>query len=359
MANITKDRIDYIDQLKGFTILLVIIGHLSYFCWQDVNSFIFKWLASFEMPLFIFLSGLMAYKSMSETLFKFLIKKVVTLLFPFFFIGAIYSYVVTGSTVDFLTSGEMHLGYWFTWSLFWIFIIHRIFSKLYLWIFKVDNLLKESLYWCAIILLFHVIRKISIIPDALSVIFSTNQLFSYFQYFIGGILITKYVRLRDWIFSKYGFLIALIVYWIVFFLIKKPLFSNFIGYSIWGICGVIVMVYYFKVNDQILVGGDYLKKLGRRSLDIYVLHYFVLRQLPLKQYASTILGNGLLFELSVSIILSLIIASCCMIISSMIRTSPLLGCILLGDWNFVKCQGWEERLFENNDLKNNKVESIV
>lgn len=361
MTELKKNRIDYIDQLKGFTILLVIIGHLSYFCWQDTNSLILKWLASFQMPLFIFLSGLMASRSMSEPSLKFLVKKIVTLLFPFIFVGSIYSLFIRGEALSLWTSGTMHLGYWFTWVLFWIFIIYRIFQKLYLRIFKTENLLKESLYWCTIILLFQIIRKISIIPESITVFFSIGQLASCLQYFIGGVLITKYTHLRELIFSTYGFSIAFISYWILFFFIEYSLFSNFVGYLILGICGIIIMVYYFEKHEQSLLGGNLLIKLGRRSLDIYVLHYFLLGQLPLKQYSSIVLGNGLLFELLISIILALIIAFCSLIMSSMIRTSPFLGCLFLGDWSFIKNRYLEEKLFPKSDLNTNNttLESVV
>lgn len=42
-----KQRIPYIDTLKGFTILLVIIGHI-----YSMNNPIKIWIYSFHMPLF-------------------------------------------------------------------------------------------------------------------------------------------------------------------------------------------------------------------------------------------------------------------------------------------------------------------
>ena len=49
-------RIQYIDSLKGFAIVLVVMGHIFGFSQPEdgINTFIY----TFHMPLFMFLSGL-------------------------------------------------------------------------------------------------------------------------------------------------------------------------------------------------------------------------------------------------------------------------------------------------------------
>ena len=51
-----KKRIAYIDKAKGVAILLVILGH----CCGSVEEPINRFVLSFHMPLFFFLSGLLA-----------------------------------------------------------------------------------------------------------------------------------------------------------------------------------------------------------------------------------------------------------------------------------------------------------
>lgn len=46
-----KNRVEYIDTLKGLLIILVIFGHTG------INSNIQKWIYSFHMPLFLIISG--------------------------------------------------------------------------------------------------------------------------------------------------------------------------------------------------------------------------------------------------------------------------------------------------------------
>lgn len=48
----------YIDRLKGFTILVVVMGHLALFSLDTGSTTVFRIIQSFEMPLFMFLSGL-------------------------------------------------------------------------------------------------------------------------------------------------------------------------------------------------------------------------------------------------------------------------------------------------------------
>lgn len=57
-----KERILYIDWLKGIAIILVVMGHVIGFDIYSgdscMNSFLYRLISSFHMPLFIFLSGL-------------------------------------------------------------------------------------------------------------------------------------------------------------------------------------------------------------------------------------------------------------------------------------------------------------
>ncbi len=53
-----RNRVEYIDSLRGFAILLVVMGHLIQTNYRDgfVHP-IFNIIFSFHMPLFFFISG--------------------------------------------------------------------------------------------------------------------------------------------------------------------------------------------------------------------------------------------------------------------------------------------------------------
>lgn len=60
--NIVGKRLDYIDVSKGFGIILVIVGHISY-----TPELMGVWLSAFHMPLFFFLQELpITLKSMNR-----------------------------------------------------------------------------------------------------------------------------------------------------------------------------------------------------------------------------------------------------------------------------------------------------
>lgn len=63
-----KQRINYIDRMKGMAILLVVMGHLYFFSYGQSDSIVFCFISSFHMPLFMFLSGLVSSPSLSYVL---------------------------------------------------------------------------------------------------------------------------------------------------------------------------------------------------------------------------------------------------------------------------------------------------
>lgn len=86
-----KQRIEYIDYLKGFSILLVVIGHFMsrnfIMAGAETRYQIFDFIYSFHMPLFMFLGGYTAYYSLSKPGVdsgKFIFKRTLSLLIPYF-----------------------------------------------------------------------------------------------------------------------------------------------------------------------------------------------------------------------------------------------------------------------------------
>lgn len=73
-------RIDYLDYIKGFGILLVILGHI-----YDVSNPIKIWLYSFHIPLFFIISGaLIKYTNINGRNMKnIIISKFKSLIIPY------------------------------------------------------------------------------------------------------------------------------------------------------------------------------------------------------------------------------------------------------------------------------------
>ena len=80
------NRILYIDKLKGFAILFVVMGHLTDKSLVNEGNLLNDIIYSVHMPLFMFLSGLFAFNK-TTTFKNMLYKRFSRLMMPYFFIG--------------------------------------------------------------------------------------------------------------------------------------------------------------------------------------------------------------------------------------------------------------------------------
>jgi Fucose 4-O-acetylase and related acetyltransferases len=86
-----KQRLTYIDALRGFAIFLVVLGHLTDFCGYT-DSTLFGFIYSFHMPLFMAIAGFVCAYSCTDTLcvdgkggfWKFIWKKFRFIMIPYF-----------------------------------------------------------------------------------------------------------------------------------------------------------------------------------------------------------------------------------------------------------------------------------
>lgn len=121
------ERLVYIDILKGIAIILVVMGHMFVPYTDYLQSPVNQMIYSVHMPLFIFLSGLVFRLSQSKKVIRTtIIKRVLSLLLPFFCFSAVYCFSKNISYIDMLLKNELHNGYWFTLVLFEIILISII-----------------------------------------------------------------------------------------------------------------------------------------------------------------------------------------------------------------------------------------
>lgn len=120
-----KQRLLYLDNLKGFLILLVVLGH----CIQTTNAdydhdIVFRYIYAFHMPLFMFVSGWVSYKAVME--WKMVKRRFVQLIVPF------AAWAVLGACIHNDWAGLYSVllhpdnGLWFLWALFFIIVILKV-----------------------------------------------------------------------------------------------------------------------------------------------------------------------------------------------------------------------------------------
>ena len=127
-----------LDDWRGLAILLVVIGHAIQ--WTTTSSFdsnwVFRFIYTFHMPLFFFISGIVAASALERPLAGLLKSRVLGLVVPFL------SWYVAVTAVTRVVTGRPHLfealssiyghpdyGLWFLWVLFAITMIAALCAR--------------------------------------------------------------------------------------------------------------------------------------------------------------------------------------------------------------------------------------
>lgn len=128
MIDSSSTRIGWIDAMKGFTILLVVLGH-SLQRYYDDEELIVRIVYSFHIPLFMFLSGYVSYKLSKWSAIR---TRSERLLIPFFS-QIVISYLIYCGFREWSISGfcrhaeaiilQPDRGLWFLWALFFIDVL--------------------------------------------------------------------------------------------------------------------------------------------------------------------------------------------------------------------------------------------
>lgn len=316
--NNLSSRIQYIDALKGFAILLVVMGHVLANCHMDYNSslmggqsmLLWKVIYSFHMPLFMFCSGLVfKFDSPSLSYFcKVLKKRFVSLMFPYFCMG----------TVSFLFR-DVFSEYWYLYVLFVFYFVSLVFQCC-LSRFKWNNGIVGSV----VLLLFAFAVQMFCIRYknfAVKPFFDLSH-FSLYFWFCLGYVFKKHKMARfchENIFSVFA-----LIFFLFFFLKFHNVSLIHIPGHIYVLSAILFFYSFFVLlkNNKFL---DYLSGIGFYSLEIYLIHFFFLLKLPfMENFLNTFdVNSSVIIQLFISLLFSLLIIACCIFITKVIPSSPL------------------------------------
>jgi uncharacterized membrane protein YcfT len=97
-----------------------------------------------------------------------------------------------------------------------------------------------------------------------------------------------------------------------------------------GVLVVFITFYHYRDNfDKKTIFNKYLLLIGQRTLDIYLLHHFLLPNLVfLKPILSS--NDMLLVQLILASLIAFVVILICLLLSNVIRVSDVLGTYLLG-----------------------------
>lgn len=333
-----KERKVYIDIAKAIAILLVVSGHIIYFCigQEDLDfsrRFILQELLSYiEMPLFVICSALVSKSKIDDTfvLKNELEKKFRTLIVPFLLFGFIYA-LFSGSTIHHFLYNTMKLGYWYLLLLFELHLINylslyinRLFEKCR------RPFLSDCLFMVVVYLLITFVYR-GTDPEAISWknMLGLLKLKQYYLMFFFIIFLKRYNLVDRIFFNRNLFTVALIISVII--LICNSLDVHFYGRSYimpWTLTIVVLYAIRQIADNKCFMGGGtkLLICIGQSSMDIYLIHFFFINSMnlsflmPIMNRVTDLVGS------SVIVFPIAILVTCfSMITGKIIRKSEILN----------------------------------
>ena len=328
-----RQRIEYIDAMRGFTMILVVYSHICHFCLGDSLLGFNETFFLFRLPCFFMLSGWLfepvAQRSfMANVRHKFMVQIIPTFIFLL---------LLAPPPEFFHQLGALKGGYWFTFVLFEFFVLYMLIvriSKRWSVLVALAIALSSFVYarYYNSIQLSAVGIQIWIV-NALG--FASVALWRFFLFFYIGAWMRRHFDAIIWWTSKPAIFLMIIV---VFFAIASTPHIDNVCYEmgrfyIGGITGMWMVFTIFRLSTLSLKKlhlSEPLQYVGTRTLDIYLLHYFFLPRF-LMPYAGQLKAFDSQFvEFWAILAISLIVLSLSLLASYIIRLSPFLGHYLFG-----------------------------
>ena len=321
-------RIEYIDAMRGFTMILVVYSHICRYClgdwtmgWNDV-FFLFR------LPCFFFISGwlfdVLNRPAMEIIRHKFMVQIVPTVIFLL---------LLAPPPLFFSRLGATKGGYWFTFALFEFFVLH-ILNVRYLnrgsAIFAIAISIAA---FCYDVYYNRYFSEMGWVTDALG--FLSFMTWRYYLFFYIGTWVKRHFDAfllwtgKPWVMTAVvaGFIL---IAW-------NPRSENvaleYLIFAVGGILGMTMVFNFFRYLGSCINGHPsfhFLSYIGTRTLDIYLLHYFVLPRFLLFHTDWLRAYDSRLMEFFVALALALVVIAVCLFVSYVVRLSPFLGHYLFG-----------------------------
>ena len=349
----TKHRMEWLDALRGFTMILVVAYHVAQFGFGESEkiSASLPFLVLFRMPLFFFVSGFLAYKATwvwtPQSFASLTWKKLKVQVLPALVFLCVFL-VLKGKSPfaeGFLKC--MHSptkgGYWFTWVLLQMFLIYYIVAALFQRFGKKAEHVAILSLW-----VISVVAYLSLyMPHEFGKWYKTDwmmyssfyETMKFMQFFLMGNLVRRHwqevQRLFDtrWLFPVMAVIAFLccadIFKWHTLKWEWTNLPKTLAMYTLMGIAVMFFRHYQRHFTRQTHIGRG-LQYIGTRTLDIYLLHFIFLSKLPEVGKWLDAHHPNFVIDIVLSVSVALVIIAFCLLVSSLLRISPILQEYLFG-----------------------------
>lgn len=337
-------RLRYIDAMRGLAILLVVFSHVTnaYVKMPISNaSFagIYYMMTMFRMPLFFFVSGYFAFRISEKwtwpTVRRIMTKKFQAQIFGLAVFSFIFGACMKNWNFSFMWTSNP---YWFTISLFEMFVMYLAVA---LTVRKTgSNLPLFALLAVAVIspFIFNYYTEGVKLPKWTVAIQLWHTL-NYWPYFMLGIFARRFENFTWKAVDNQYFKALMIVGFfalVIFYGCRhKYSFEWDLVMTAMRFSGLMTVLIAFRTYREWFDKGTPISNAmsftGARTLDIYYLHYFFIPNLSfMKGFLSTGGGDNILLMLTIGLVISTLVVALCLLVSAVLRSSPLLASWLFG-----------------------------
>lgn len=341
-------------------IFMVVMGHVFTMCVRDIDKApIFKFIGQIHMPLFFFISGWFTFKLIESSKVKKpnLGQRAMQLLIPMVFMSSLWIWYFPHSglqsplvsTFAGLWGESFKNGYWFTLVLYVIMVIYALFCPLFSLTKRIGPSILATLAVWSVLLGVRMMM-----PADLAGYLSFDLIVDFWPVFVFGAIAARhkdaFARVTS---SGTWFTVCLLTgSALLYYLCWRWEFDNYFGnaadvvYSIaqsgFHICLAVVAIAVIKPwsdklysveNPTFGVGrrfADCWQLLGRRSLAIYLLHYFFLFPLGVCREGLLALNLSFVPLFGFAFVIAALIISVVLGVDAVISRSPILALLMTG-----------------------------
>lgn len=322
-------RIDYIDEIRGVAILLVVMGHIIQFNGIKTSNPVFEFIYSFHMPLFFAISGYITQKVTNITNAKqyilFLKKKFIALIIPLFTWSLIVNKFFLKEEWNTLNWSDIQdvlisPGLWFLQVLFVILCFYGIFN----WISsnaKINPIINFLISIIPIILL----SLLMVYFDLMEI-----NLIMFSCAFYLGVILSLYNFIEKLFTKTIIYAITIVAFLILstHWTYNGNYIDDILKITISTTAFIVLLNLFTRIELPNRIKHS-LQLFGKYSLAIYVIQFYLCRfsskQIEINE---NIINPIILFI--ITIIIAIPICYICVAIAKMIETNKLLNFLMLG-----------------------------
>ena len=255
------------DYLRGVAMLFIVTGHLYYYSGRSSDSLLFYVCDTIEIPVFMYISGLLAHVSVDRYGFRKLIwSKVVRLLFPLFSFYLIWGLCDSSNFLTFWLK-EYKKGYWFMLVLFEM-MATLSFIKRTSGLLKIKSIYVTTTIYALVTVLFVLLPREGLVNK----LFCVKLFWHFFPFFMIGYYSYRLDKLMVLRYAP----IYLLAYLVAFYFYIDWNWSVVMK-MVCHLPSLLFLVTVFSSNFKPL--KSVFAVVGKNSLQVYLVHFFLLLSL--------------------------------------------------------------------------------